>query len=210
MIRPAFDEWTWTRGHWIRYAYAKSGGKELLVVFNVYGGATTLEVLHLLSDGAAEVVFFIGSMYAKRLPIGTITIPVEAVDRAGIVLIDDPSLIAVRPEAACLDALREALESERIPYKEVRIASVPSVLHDIRHVREFVEGEEDIEGVEMEVSTFYHFSKRLGLKSYALLYVSDNPEYGIISRADGVRVARKRALQGLTTVTLKILTKAIQ
>ncbi len=33
---------------------------------------------HLLRDGHIKDVFFIGSMYAMRLPIGTIVIPVEA------------------------------------------------------------------------------------------------------------------------------------
>ncbi len=67
-----------------------------------------------------------------------------------------------------------------------------------------MEREEDIDGVEMEVSTFYHFSKRLGLWSYALLYVSDNPRYRVISKAREVRAARMKALKMMTGVALNI------
>src|SRR5207249_11280531 len=47
VVRSVFGEWTRLKGTWIRYVYARSAGKEFLVVFNVYGGAVALEVLQI-------------------------------------------------------------------------------------------------------------------------------------------------------------------
>lgn len=205
IVRRVFDEWTRVKGSWIRYAYAGSNGKAYLIVFNVYGGAVTLEVLHLLKDGGVRTVFFIGSMYAKQLPVGTLVIPTLAVDRAGLVLVDNPRRAVVAQDRAQVKCIESALEGESLNYERAKIVSVPCVLHDIVHVRKLVAKDKEVAGVEMEVSTLHHFSKKIGLECYALLYVSDNQKYGIISGAKDVRTARRKSLRATTRVALKVL-----
>ena len=205
VVRRLFESWGKTKGNWIKYAYAKRAGKEMLVVFNVYGGALLLEVLQILREGGVRRVFFVGSMYAKALQIGTLVIPSSAMDKAGLVMVDDPRKIVTKPLATSFEEIRGALEGKGMPYVQGKIASVPCVFHGIDHVKEFVDKSDDILGVEAEVSTFYHFTKKLGLRGYVLLYVSDNRRYSIMSEAKHVREVKRRALMSETQVALEIL-----
>ena len=92
IVLRRFDSWVRPRGNWIRYTYAKKGNREYLVCFNVYGGTTTLELLHLLHDGNVRSAFFVGSMGSDSLDIGEVVVPEEVVDRAGIVLLESPTV----------------------------------------------------------------------------------------------------------------------
>jgi len=205
VVRRLFDKWTRIRGNWVKYTYVKIDEVEYLLVFNVYGGAIVLEVLHLLKDGGVRQVFFVGSMYAKRLPIGAIVIPSKIVDKAGPALVDNPQVSIVEPDPTSLRSLKATLKAEGIPHVHANTVSVPCALHEIEHVKQLIEKDENIAGVEMEVSTFYYFSRRLGLKSYALLYVSDNQKYGLISKAKSVWEARREAIGKTTRIALAVL-----
>jgi len=205
VVRALFGKWSRLTGSWVKYAYAESQGKEYLVVFNVYGGPIALDVLQLLRDGGCKNVFFIGSMYAKDLPVGTLVIPVRIVDLTGLVAVDSDRTSVVELDSSLLSQLRKALDEQEIAYEEREIASVPAVLHGIDCVTEYVAKNKDVAGVEIEVSTFSHFSSKLGLRGYPLLHVSDNEKYGLISRARTVREARKRALRASTRVALEVL-----
>jgi purine-nucleoside phosphorylase len=207
VVRKVFDKWDRIRGTWIKYTYARSRGTEYLIVFNVYGGALVLDLLHLLRDGKTKKVFFIGSMYAKELALGTIVIPVKVVDKAGLVLLDSPDSRTTGPDTSHLSNLERAMEARKAKFVKAKVASVPAALHDIGHIKDFINEDESVAGVEMEVSTFYHFSRKLGLESYALLYVSDNKKYGLTSKAQEVWKARKEALRDTTRVALVVLGK---
>lgn len=204
-IRPLFDKWRLGRGSWLPYAFAKKKRKSFLILFNVYGASMTLEVLHLLKDGGVNRVFFIGSMFAKNIPIGTPVIPIEVVDQAGIVLIDEPGRATVAPSRSSPKALRSGFERLNQPFEEAKIVSVPCVLHGIKSVMEFIEKNERIEGVEMEASTFLHFAKKLHITNYAVLYVSDNRRVDVISGDKMVREARRKALRNITMIALDLL-----
>jgi purine-nucleoside phosphorylase len=204
-IRALFDKWKFVKGHWIPYAFAKKRRREFLILFNIYGASMTLEALHLLKDGGVRKVFFIGSMFAKQMPIGTLVLPVKVIDRAGIVLVDEPARAAVGQDKSSVRTLELVLRHFQQSYRKAKIVSVPCVLHAVNRVREFVESNSDIEGVEMESSTFMHFSKKLGMKSFAALYVSDNKSVDVISGAKTVRIARRKALRCLTSVALRAL-----
>lgn len=204
-IRPLFDKWKLVRGSWLPYAFAKKKRKNFLILFNVYGASMTLEVLHLLKDGGVRKVFFIGSMFAKRIPIGKLVLPTEIVDKAGIVLVHDPARSVVAPSRSSLKSLKSGLKRLNQPFEEAKIVSVPCVLHGIKSVAEFIENNESIEGVELEASTFLHFSKKLHMTSYAILYVSDNKRVDVISSAKIVRETRRKALRNITKVALDLL-----
>jgi len=204
-VRRSFDEWSRIRGNWVKYSFATKRSKDSVLAFNVYGGSVTLELLRLLKDGDVKRVFFVGSLGAKDLPIGTIVLPSKVVDRAGPVLVDDPSNEIVTPDEDSSARLRRALQDLGISHVEGTITSVPCVLHDIPKVKKFVEQNSTILGVELEKSTFYHYSKRDGFENYALLYVSDNEQHSVISRAKNVREARRNALRSITNIALELL-----
>jgi len=205
LARRHFDAWKRVRGNWITYSYAKLDGREYLVCFNVYGAATTLELLHLLKDGKAKSVFFVGSMGSKNLEVGTLVLPDEVVDRAGIVLLDSPHGGSVKVESGSLREVEKALRNLGIDFVMGKTASVPSVLHEVGAVRSFLSRSKSILGVELELSTLHYFGRRLGLKTYGLLYVSDNPKHGIVTGPASVWRARMNALNRATEVALSVL-----
>ena len=205
VVRRSFQSWERIRGTWIRYSFARHAGKEYVVLFGVYGAAMALEALQLLRDGEVRSAFFVGSMYAKKLPVGAIFIPTEIEDRAGIVPIDDPRASYATPDKTILALTRAELKKRKVTYSEGRISSVPAVLHGIEHVHDSVRLDRSIMGQEMEGSTFLHFTKKHGIRSGALLYVSDNERHSIISGAKGVREARRRALKNIARVAVEVL-----
>ncbi len=204
VVRRLLPGGTRLTGHWVRYSYARAGRHDILVLFNVYGAAVTLEVLRLLQDGGTREAFFVGSMYARDLPVGTLVLPTKAIDQAGVVALDDPRETGVPASPTALDRLRKALKRANLSYEEREVVSVPSVLHDIGRVNDLLD-EKGGTGVEMEVSTFYYFARKLGLRGYALLYVSDNDTHDVISRADIVRRAKRQGMREATQVAARIL-----
>ena len=205
-VRSLFDGWTTLKGNWLKYTITRHTGNEFLVVFGVYGAAMALETLHVLKDGRTKQIFFIGSMYAKALEIGTLVAPTQTVDRAGLVLLDDSKSETARPTTTSFKQLAQTLHSMDLPYVRAKIASVPCVLHDIAKIKSLVATDPTIAGIEMETSTLYHFSKKLGLKSFALLYVSDNQKHDIIDQNPDVKNAQKNALRNITKVAIRTLT----
>ncbi len=204
-VRSLFDKWQRMRGYWIRCSFAFKDGREYLLIFNVYGAAVILETIQLLRDGGAKRVFFIGSLGGKDLPVGTLVLPTRIVDKTGFVSADNPNKQVVEPEEDSLKRLRRVLEDLGQAYVEGTIVSVPCVLHNIDHVKRFVEEEASVIGVEIETSTFLHYSQKEGLESYALLYISDNRKHDIISGAKSVQEARRKSLKTITKVAMKTL-----
>jgi purine-nucleoside phosphorylase len=205
MVKRFFDSWTRVRGMWVRYSFAEAQGKDFLVLFNVYGAAMMLEVLYLLRDGGVRQVFFVGSIGAKRLEIGTLVAPYEVVDLAGVARLDDRGEEIVKPPKKKSKKLVKKLTARRYPYVSAKLASVPAVLHGIRRVHEHLQKDENIEGHEMELSTFYHFSRKIGFRAWALVYVSDNPKHSIVSCKRSVVIARRKARSRITRVALDVL-----
>lgn len=204
-VRNKFDEWERVRGSWIRFTFSRKGDKEFLVVFNVYGSQLLLEVLHLLKDGESKKVFFAGSVGAKYLPVGALILPIEAIDKTGMVSVDDPERKIVCAEQMSLTRIRSILRTLQVDWTEGNTASVPCVLHDIKRVKDFVERENSIVGIDMELSNFIHFSQKLGLESGALVYVSDNKKHDVISSSRTVHEARRKSLRIITQVAIEFL-----
>jgi purine-nucleoside phosphorylase len=205
-IRRHFDRWERIRGYCPSYTFAKRNGSEYLLVFNVYGAALMLETLHLLREGGARKVFFIGSMGSMSCPIGTIVLPETVEDQAGIVLLDDKhSKGLVKVPAHSLAATKQALESLKVTYRMGRIVSVPCVLHEIKAIKKILQSRKDFAGHEMELSTFHYFSNRLGLHAYSLLYVSDSKTHEFTSSAQKVIESRRLARRNISKVALKVL-----
>jgi purine-nucleoside phosphorylase len=178
---------------------------EYLVVFNVYGASLVLEIVQLLKEGNAKKVFFIGSLGGKELPVGTLVLPTRIVDKTGLVAVDNPDEHVVQPKEYRLKRLRHALDDSGEVYVEGEIVSVPCVLHNIKHIRSFVEKEEGVIGVECETSTYFHYTQKEKLESYGLLYISDNKKNDIIAGGKNLRNARRKSLRKITRIATKVM-----
>jgi purine-nucleoside phosphorylase len=204
-VRSLFDKWQRIEGQWVKYSFARKRDTEYMIIFNVYGASMILEIIQLLKEGATTKVFLIGSMGGKDLPIGTLVLPDCIIDKTGIVSADEPHKKVVEPETLSLKKIRQTLKTLNKVYVEGEIASVPCVLHNIGHIKDFVKEDPRLLGVECETSAFYHYSKKESFESYALLYVSDNRKHDIISGGGNLWKARKKALRTITIVATEVL-----
>jgi purine-nucleoside phosphorylase len=200
-----FDIAERVRGKWVQYTYARKGGKEYFLCFNIYGAAVMLEVLYLLKDGGADKIFFVGSFGGKHLSIGTLVVPEIIIDKAGIVLVDDPKSHQVKVKQKSREKVKSALEETGREYVTGEIASVPSVLYGIENSQKLSGPGESTLGVELELSTFHYFSGKLGLEAFSLVYVNDNAQHDIISGERSLQIARQKALETATDIALKVL-----
>jgi purine-nucleoside phosphorylase len=205
-IRPLFERWQELQGDWVKYTFAYKGTNEYLLVFNIYGASMMLEVIELLKEGRAKSVFFIGSLGGRDLPVGTIVLPTRIFDQTGLIAVDKPEKQMTEPNFSTIKKLRTFLGRQKISFFEGEIVSIPCVFHGIDRVNDFVEKTPRILGFECETSTFFHYSNKESLKSYALLYVSDNRRNDVISDDEDLRSKRKSALTTITRIALKVLT----
>jgi purine-nucleoside phosphorylase len=204
-VRGLFDKWQRIKGQWVKFSFARRYEGEYFLVFNVYGASMILEIIQLLREGEAKRVFFIGSLGGKDLPVGTLVLPTRIVDKTGFVSLDTPGKLIAEPEEHNVNRLKEVLKSHGQAYVEGEIASVPCVLHDVKLIKDSVEQESRILGVECETSTFFHYARKASLESYALLYVSDNRKHDVISGSEGLWEARRRALTTITRIATEVL-----
>ena len=206
VVRRNFDEWGRIHGiPWIRFSVSKAFGQEFAVLFGVYGAATTLETFQLLRTGGVRSMLLVGSMYAKRLPVGSIVIPTQVDDMAGIVRIDDPNAGPATPDEQVLEQMRHELSNRGIKFTEGMTSSTPAVLHGIDHISRAVRRNRKVIGVEMETSTFLHFARKHDVRAGALLYVSDNERHSIISSGKTLRAARLDGLRIASGVAVSVL-----
>jgi purine-nucleoside phosphorylase len=204
-VRGLFDSWQRVQGWWIRFTFCNKDGIEYLLVFNVYGASTILEVVQLLKEGNAKKVFFLGSLGGKELPVGTLVLPTRIVDKTGFVAIDRADRRIVQPDDYSLEKVRCALDNAGEAYVEGEIVSVPCVLHNIEHISSFVEQDENILGVECETSTYFHYTQKETLESYALLYISDNRKHDIIAGGKDLQNARRKSLRKITRIATGVM-----
>jgi Purine-nucleoside phosphorylase len=192
-------------GRRIIYSFARKGRKRYLVVFNIYGGPAILQAIRVIAEGHCRQIFFIGSMGAKKLDVGTIVLPTTIIDKTGLVHIDSPGKSEVMAPVSINNKIREANRRLGISYAEGKIVSVPAPLHNMEHIHALKASDPKILGEEMELSTFYHFSKKDNLYAYALLYVSDNQRIHLTSNETAAKRARRSGLRAATRVALKVL-----
>lgn len=207
VVRRRFDSWTRPKGQVTKYSYAKKYDEEYLVCFNTYGAAPTLELLHMLKDGGTKRTFFIGSMYARSLPVGMLVLPDRVVDKAGIVSLDNPEHPYAVVDPRSIRRIEHSLALLGVPFTRGTTVSTPSVLHDVKPVKRYLSSDREHLGVEMELSTFHYFGSKLGLNPHGLLYVSDNPRHDVIEMSKDVLRTRMRALGRATDAALDVLNR---
>jgi purine-nucleoside phosphorylase len=200
-----FDRHSRVKGMLVKYSFAEKNNKKFLLLFNVYGAAMMLDEFSLLIDGGVKSVFFIGSAGAKSLDIGTIVLPTSVIDRAGVVQIDTRGEDIIAPPEGATESLEETLTEMEFGFTRTKVVSVPGVAHGIDRVTNYVRSRRDAEAYEMELSTFYHFAKKFGLRAYALVYVSDNDKRTVGRAGREAQLVRENALPRMTRVAQAVL-----
>lgn len=189
-----FDDVEELRGTWMPYCYGKVNKREVLIVFNVYGAATMLEIIRLLEDGGVKYIGFIGSAFSKKDPVGQQLLIKTIFDQAGIALLD--GVKRIERQERLVEMQREIFVKENVPYSEVNLVSVPAVMHGIDSVNEFI-ARDEVDALEMELSTFFHFTQQSGIDTFAFVYVSDNPTNPVLQtdrqqiRNDAMKLSSK-------------------
>ncbi|MCY3411583.1 MAG: hypothetical protein INQ03_08140 [Candidatus Heimdallarchaeota archaeon] len=198
-----FEESTEITGEWIPHSYCIHKNEEYMVIFNIFGGSLTLDMLQLMKKVGVERAIFVGLMYSKYLDVGTQVLVKDVYDRAGIMTLDsDSDLVSQKEER--IERQRLAYEHMQIPVKYATIVSVPAVFHNIPSVMKFIENDY-IEGLELEMSTFYYFALKIGLEAYAFQVVSDNPQHSLLNREKTLRELRIEGRNLAGRVALKMI-----
>ena len=200
-----FSNHSRVKQEFVKYCHITHDGKEAVLFFSVYGGAPTLELVHLLQDAHCKKILFVGSCYGtKPMPIGTFILPEKVIDRAGLVLLDDPAHKNCTPNPQILREIENCLQKRKYKYYKGTTAAVPCVIHNIPHVSEFVK-QSNILGVEMELSTLYHFAHKANIKTGGLVYVSDSPAVHILENTKKIKQAKIDALGSAVEIAKEVL-----
>lgn len=199
-----FDSNTEIKGSWLPFSYTVYKGTEYMVIFNIFGASITLDALQLMKKCNVKKVIFIGLMYSKNLDVGTHVIVNTVFDQAGIVLLDTEGKDVIKVDISNINRQKEAYEQMGIQYQEACIVSVPSVVHGIKQVEEYIE-QEHIQGLELEMSTLHHFGNKIGLEIYSFQVVSDNPEHSLFDRSKSISQLRIEGRNLAGYVALKML-----
>lgn len=202
MLLSQFDNTEDLRVEWCPFTYAKFKASEYLVIFNVYGASITLEILQILKEGGVENVLFIGSMFSKNYDIGEYLLITEVIDRTGLVHVDTNGESNVMVNPVFIDQLSKFYHKQSTNFQKAKIMSVPCVLHGIESIHKELGDDDSLEGVEMELSTFYHFGQKLGLNLYSFLYVSDNPSHHMMTTNLSIRELRTERMENLGKLLL--------
>ncbi|HLC51774.1 MAG TPA: hypothetical protein VJI98_00850 [Candidatus Nanoarchaeia archaeon] len=149
-------------------------GKEYPIVFNVYGAPALVDVLTEMHDGGCRNVVLVGYAYGgfKNLEIGEIVLPSMSYHFDGIYHALKLDKKAEVPDKDLRNILKELLDK----YVEGVNISVPAVTFQLPHIEY---KELDPITVEMETAACFSRSKEIGIRSAAILVISDNKKDSI-------------------------------
>lgn len=174
-ILEIFDETREIKQREIPKSYfVKYGGKEILVIFNIYGAPFTLDILRILNESRCKNIIALGLCGTKKdIPIATIIVPSKVRCMDGITNIANPRIDFTYPNKALLDKIKQILKEKEIKFYRGQIISVPSVLHEIPFIERESKNQRYLAS-ECELSTFLYFAKKTGMDAAAILVVRDN------------------------------------
>lgn len=182
---------------------AGKGKGNLLVVFGIVSAPRVLSMINLLHDGGCRKILFLGWAGARDLDIGSFILPERVRCLDGVVNIANPRVRYSCPDKGFFKKLKGLLDKNKIEYKKGTTVSVPVLLHKISHIEK--ETKKYI-AEEMELSSLFYFSKKVGIKAAGLLIVSDNEKYDILKWRNRL-MARKR--YDALTMAVKIIKEII-
>lgn len=177
--------------------FVKYKGKELLVIFQIYGSAFVLDILRILNEGGCKNVIAVGQCGTKRnIPLTSIIIPSKVKCMDGITNIANPKINFTYPSKTLLERIKQILKKERIPFYTGPTISVPCLQHKISFIEKESENRKYL-AIECELSAFLYFAKEAGMNAAGILVVRDNPKITLhnhpkkryLGRLNGVKIA---------------------
>ena len=150
------------------------------LVTNVYGAPAMVDVLAEMHDGGCRNVLFIGYAYAgfANLPVASLVVPNASYHFDGLYHVIHPDRKASHPDAGLNDKLQQILKQTGISYTDGTNISVPAVTFQLPHANSRYQ-EIKPTTVEMELASCYARTKDIGMRSAAVLVISDNRSHGI-------------------------------
>ncbi len=152
---------------------AKHNGIEYLLLFQVYGAASMIDLMAVLNDGNVKKITFFGSAFGieKSLDVGDFIIPNKVQALEGVLnFLHDTEYVF--PDSEQSNLIKRKLRERNIKYLEGKTVSVPCVTAQPK----YEVFDKDLIGLEMECSSFFFYAQKYNIVASALLVVSDTFE----------------------------------
>lgn len=155
----------------------KDKEREDLLIFQAYGAAVVADILAILKDGEVEEVIFIGTAFglSNKLKTGDIVAPNKVQCLDGITNLIDSATYVV-PDDEFRKKILDILDENKVDCKEGLTVSVPTTFWRLDNSK----FDCNIIALEMELSAFFHFSYKLGLKTAGILVISDTINHSLL------------------------------
>lgn len=159
-----------------RYIVKGKKGEEILI-FQAYGAAVVADLLSILKDGEVEEIIFIGTAFglSKKLRTGDIVIPNKVQCLDGVTNLID-SVEYVVPNNKFRNMILNVFNENKVDFQEGLTVSVPTTFWRLRNDK----FNPDIIALEMELSSFIHFTFKLELKAAGILVISDTINHSLL------------------------------
>lgn len=150
---------------------------EELLIFQAYGAPLVSDLSFILKDGGVREIIFIGTAFgiADYLRVGDYVIPTKVQALEGLLKV----LFEVDysyPDSELRDKVEQSLITTEERYSTGKTVSVPCTFaHPDKS-----KYDEDVIGLEMELSSILHFSKQLGIQCAGILVISDTKDHGLL------------------------------
>lgn len=155
----------------------KDNQREDLLIFQAYGAAVVADILSILKDGEVEEVIFIGTAFglSNKLKTGNVVVPNKVQCLDGITNLIDSATYVV-PDNEFRKRILDLLYENKVDFKEGLTVSVPTTFWRLDNSK----FDSNIIALEMELSAFFHFTHKLGLKSAGILVISDTINHSLL------------------------------
>lgn len=171
-----FDKVVFSKDHVYHNHLVRKGKHYYPFITNIYGGPAMTDSLTEMHDGGCRNVIFIGYAYAgfkKNLDVGSVVLPAKAYHFDGLYSPLDPSRTVALPNRELRAKVKEILDQNRIDYTEGKNISVPAVTFQLPHANERYKRIKPLT-VEMELASCFSRARDIGMRSAAILIISDN------------------------------------
>lgn len=171
-----------------------NGNNEELLIFQAYGASLISDLSFILKDGGVREIIFIGTAFgiADDLKVGDYIIPNKVQALEGVLkVLFEADYSYPDPEFGMKIEHSFGAAGER--YFHGKTVSVPCTFaHPDKS-----KYDKDVIGLEMELSSILHFSKRLGILCAGVLVISDTKDHGLL---DDRTIVDKKWVNGFKVI----------
>jgi hypothetical protein len=164
--------------HTVYEAYIVSNGNsEELLIFQAYGASLISDLSFILKDGGVREIIFIGTAFGITgdLKVGDYVIPNEVQALEGVLKVIFEADYSY-PNSESMMKIEHSFELAEERYIQGKTVSVPCTF---AHPDES-KYDNDVIGLEMELSSILYFSNQLGIQCAGVLVISDTKDHGLL------------------------------